>query len=337
MAGVLEVTIAAMLRLGAARDRISAAIIKNVDAVLGIPPDRVELVAPHSIPKTSSGKIRRNETRLLFLSGKLDAGKHPPWVQIVRLWAGNTGSWVSLRLGHFGSWARKTYSSALMWGTAASVGVLARILPGTRAAAYIIPWAARTILWWTGHGVTVEGADRVSRDGPVVLVANRAGRVDPLVLAASLRLPFLIADASALALLSPEARFLLRPLLTSPLKGSVAPPGGTLKQRIRQGLEAGHSVLVLPDGPVGIAPNLSRFRLDAFHAAVETGTPVLPVGILGTSHILEPGRQPRLRDQAKIVVGNPIRLANTNHNSLAGERERVREALAALCKSTVDG
>ena len=312
-------------------DRISAEIVRNVDAVLGIPPDRVELVAPHSIPKTSSGKIRRNETRLLFLSGKLDAGKHPPWVQIVRLWVGNTGSWVSLRLGHFGSWARKTYSSALMWGTAASVGVLVRILPGTRARAHMIQWAARTILWWTGHGVTVESADRVSRNGPVVFIANRAGRVDPLVLAATLPASFLLADESALALLSPEARFLLRPIMISPLKGNLNPAGGTLKQRILHGLTTGHSVLVLPDGPVGVPPNLSRFRLDAFHAAVETGALVLPIGILGTSHILEPGRQPRLRDQAKILMGNSIKLENTNHGSLAGERERVREALAQLC------
>ncbi|MHB8656062.1 MAG: AMP-binding protein [Terriglobia bacterium] len=312
-------------------DRISDAIIKNVDAVLGIPPDRVQLVAPHSIPKTSSGKIRRNETRLLYLGGRLDARKRAPWVQIVRLWAGNTGSWITLRLAHFGSWARKTYSSALMWSTAASVGVLARILPGNRSTAHIIQWAARTILWWTGHGVTVETADKISLDGPVVLVANRAGRVDPLVLAASLRLPFLIADASSLALLSREARFLLSPIVVPLVHGGVAPPGGTLKQRIQQGLAAGHSVLVLPDGPVGVSPSLSRFRLDAFHAAVETGTPVLPVGILGTSHILEPGRRLGVRGEAKIFVGKPIRLENTNGNGIAAERERVREALAQLC------
>ncbi|HEV2349532.1 MAG TPA: AMP-binding protein [Terriglobia bacterium] len=312
-------------------DRIKAEITRNVDAALGIPPDRVELVAPHSIPKTSSGKIRRNETRLLFLSGKLDAGKRAPWVQLVRLWLGNFGSWVSLRLGHFGGWVRRTYSSGLMWATAASVGVLVRVIPGTKAAAQIIQWAARTILWWTGHGVEIQGAERLNGNGPEVLIANRAGRVDPLVLAATLRSPFLIADAAILAPLPREARFLLKPLVASPVKGNAMPPGGTMQQRIRQGLEAGHSVLVLADGPPGVPSNLSRFRMDSFHAASETGAPVQPIGVLGTSHILEPVRRTEPRAEARILVGQPIRLAMANGNGITAAREQVREALAELC------
>ncbi len=311
-------------------ERISAEIIRNVDTVLGIPPDRVELVAPHSIPKTSSGKIRRNETRLLFLSGRLDTGKRAPWVQIIRLWLGNSGSWISLRLGHFGSWARREYSSALMWATAASVGALVRLIPGKKAPAHVIRLAARSILWWTGNGVRVEGAEHVWRKGPVVLVANRAGRVDPLVLAAMVPSPFIIADATALALLSPEERFLLKPLVASPVNGNAMPPGGTLRARIHQELKAGHSVLVLADGPVGVPPHLSRFRLDAFHAAVETGAPMQPIGLLGTSQILEPGRLTGLRDEAKILMGQPIRLAELDHTGLPGVRERIREALARL-------
>jgi len=310
--------------------RISAEIVRNVNTVLGIPPDRVELVAPHSIPKTSSGKIRRNETRLLFLCGKLDTGKRAAWVQIVRLWLGNSGSWISLRFGYFGSWVHRTYSSALMWATAASVGVLVRLIPGKKAPSHIIRWATRTILWWTGHGVSVEGAERVSRNGPVVLVANRAGRVDPLVLAAMVPSPFIIADAMALALLSPDERFLLKPLVASPVNGNAMPPGGTLKARIHQELKAGHSVLVLPDGPVGVPAHLSRFRLDAFCAAVETGTPVQPIVLMGTSQILEPGRPSGPRGEAKILVGQPIRLAETNLNALAGAREQIREALTRL-------
>ena len=38
---------------------------------MGMPPDVVELLPPQSIPKTSSGKLRRSETRRLFLEGKL--------------------------------------------------------------------------------------------------------------------------------------------------------------------------------------------------------------------------------------------------------------------------
>ena len=36
---------------------------------MGMPPDVVELLRPQSIPKTSSGKLRRSETRRLYLDG----------------------------------------------------------------------------------------------------------------------------------------------------------------------------------------------------------------------------------------------------------------------------
>ena len=104
-----------------------------------------------------------------------------------------------------------------------------------------------------------------------------------------------------------------------------------MKQRIRQGLEAGHSILVLADGPLGVPSHLSRFRLDSFHAAAETGAPLQPVGVLGTSHILEPVRRAEPRAEARILVGQPIRLAERNGNGLAGARELVRGALAELC------
>jgi 1-acyl-sn-glycerol-3-phosphate acyltransferase len=251
-------------------------------------------------------------------------------VQLVRLWAANFGSWISLRLGHFGGWVRRTYSSALMWATAASVGVLVRVMPGRKSAAHIIQWAARTILWWTGHGVEVEGGERLNGNAPAVLMANRAGRVDPLVLAATLRSPFLLADASMLAPLPREARFLLKPLVAPAVNGNAMPPGGTLKQRIQQGLEAGHSVLVLADGPLGVPPNLSRFRMDSFHAALEAGAPVQPIGVLGTGHILEPVRRAETRAEARVLVGQPIHLGKTNGNGLTAAREQVREALTKL-------
>ena len=50
-------------REAAARERIAAAIARKCCAAIGVPPDAVEMLPPHSIPKTSSGKLRRDETR----------------------------------------------------------------------------------------------------------------------------------------------------------------------------------------------------------------------------------------------------------------------------------
>src|SRR5262249_30803283 len=71
----------------AARAKISAAVTEKVAEGLGLPPDRVELVPPGSIPKTSSGKLRREETKRLYLEGTLAAPRLPAWLQIARLGA----------------------------------------------------------------------------------------------------------------------------------------------------------------------------------------------------------------------------------------------------------
>jgi acyl carrier protein len=271
---------------GAERPRIEAEIIKSVDAILGIPPDTVVLVSPQSIPKTSSGKIRRNETRNLYLSGRLDRGVLPPWLQVVRLWKEHLGTWAGLRVSAARASARRAYASGVVLSTTTLAGTLVHFAPSQRAAARVVQSAARLLLQLTGERVTVKGADRVAWTRPAVLFANRAGHLDPLVLAATLPSPFLIADSATLASLPTRMSSLLGPLVVPPLNGDAAPPGGTLRERIRRALEDGHSVLVLPDGSSGAPPSLSRFRLDALHAALETGSPIRAIGVLGTSGIL---------------------------------------------------
>jgi acyl carrier protein len=323
---------------GAERQRIEAEIIKSVDAILGIPPDAVVLISPQSIPKTSSGKIRRNETRRLYLSGGLDRGVSPPWFQVVRLWKENLGTWAALRMAAAGASARRAYASGILSATATLTGSLVHFAPSRKATARVVQVAARVLLRLTGERVAVKCADRAAWTQPAVLFANRAGPLDPLVLAASLPSPFLIAESTALASLPPRMRSLLDPLVVPPLNGDAAPPGGTLRERIRRALEDGHSVLVLPDGPPGVAPSLSRFRLAALHAALETGRPVRAIGVLGTAGILLPlinrklgTRNLKLENgMAEVRFGGPFAAEQKDHSDVAALRERVRAALAAL-------
>jgi acyl-CoA synthetase (AMP-forming)/AMP-acid ligase II len=50
------------------RELLTRAIGEAIAAAVGIPPDRVVLTTPGAVPKTSSGKIRRGETRELLLT-----------------------------------------------------------------------------------------------------------------------------------------------------------------------------------------------------------------------------------------------------------------------------
>ena len=327
--------------------RIEEEIVKRVDAVLGIPPDKVVLVEPQIVPKTSSGKIRRNATRALYLNGQLMGSKRRPWVQMARLWLENSRNWLRLGARNAAARLHRAYRAA-SFGTVARLGGLAvRLAPGERSSAFIARVSARVILRLGGHSVRVVEKLQAVRGGPAVWISNRAGHLDPLVAAAYLPGWFRFADARVLRDLPPAACFLLEPLLVLAVSSADSPPGGTLRERIQQTLERGCPVLVFPDGPVGAPPTRSRFRLEAFHAATSASTPIRPVRFQGTEGILwpdgeweakvrssqiglessgEPGRDA----SPKLVIGDAIQPESGGREDMTQLREFVRESLAKL-------
>ena len=56
---------------GAAGTALAAAIRRSIRERTGVQPHAVELLAPGSLPRTSSGKLRRAEARRRYLAGEL--------------------------------------------------------------------------------------------------------------------------------------------------------------------------------------------------------------------------------------------------------------------------
>ncbi|MGH9470204.1 MAG: AMP-binding protein [Terriglobia bacterium] len=326
--------------------RIESAIANDVDRVLGIPPDKVVLVAPQSIPKTSSGKIRRAATRALYLEGRLSGRRRPPWVQIARLGFENFGNWLRLSRRNALAWLHRVSRVWVFGGLAYFGGVAARIVPGDRAAGALARSTARAILRLSGHAT-----EKIDLNGvaiPAVFMANRAGHLDPLIAAASIPLPFRFADAAALSDLPSPAAFLLRPLVAAPVNGASEPSGGTMQTRLERCLAGGLPVLAFADGPVGAPALRSRFRLDALHAAINASCAIRPLLFRGTEGAAWPDRKSEARTRTSEIGIEGSGASNPGENlpsSLRlGEplgpepgdadvvllRERVRASFAAL-------
>ena len=312
-------------------DRIEAEVVERVGLAVGIPPDKVELVAPQSIPKTSSGKIRRNETRLLYERGQLQLNRRPPWVQILRLWWENLGAWLRLVLKQMGAWLLRKGSQALISIVAASGGLLARVVFDQADKVNIVRRTAIILLGLMGHKASIENGEKIVPERPSVLMANRAGAADALVMAATLPMPARFPDSGPFESLPEAVGYLLQALVLPPLREPALPPGGTLRQRIRQGLEDGHSVIVLSEGPPTVPAHLSRFRLDALDAAVQTGSPIYPLGVRGTSSILSRSSRAGVHGETVMTVGEPIHIKSNDARELVTLREQVREEIAKLC------
>ncbi|MGH8459114.1 MAG: AMP-binding protein, partial [Nevskiales bacterium] len=86
-AGTEQLVVVVETRLSnpAARARLAADIKRRVSACCCTAPDVVRLVAPQTVPKTPSGKLRRAACRQLYLDDTLEAPRTPAWLQLARL------------------------------------------------------------------------------------------------------------------------------------------------------------------------------------------------------------------------------------------------------------
>ena len=66
--------------------KLSSAIRSHISQTIGVSPDEVVVVPAGTLPKTSSGKLKRLETRKLFESGKLHAkpGKTGAYIEVIK-------------------------------------------------------------------------------------------------------------------------------------------------------------------------------------------------------------------------------------------------------------
>jgi fatty-acyl-CoA synthase len=329
--------------------RMEEGIVKRVDEVLGIPPDKVVLTSPQSIPKTSSGKIRRGATKTLYQNGQLTSRSRHPWVQLSRLWFENLGSGLGLWQRNAAAWLHRSYRSASLSLVAYCGGLGARFAPSKTVAASITQLAARLILRLSRHSVSVE---RLPNEEPVLYFANRAGHLDPLVAVARLPGPVFFTDLSVLRELPAPAAFLLSPFVAPSVPGEALPPGGSLRQRLTKQLSRGSAVLVFPDGPAGVPPQRCRYRLDALHAAIATSRAIYPLLFDGTEGVQWPDRdsENRFRSShigiessdagshaplAKIHVGNRIQPVEDGPHDIIRVRELIRESIHKLTRQEI--
>ena len=160
--------------------RMEAEIVRLVDTILGMPPDDIRLLEPGSLPRTSNGKLRRGDIKSLYVKGKLRSGSRPPWLQIVKLHRENLGALIKLGLKRTRRSLLKTWTNSLAWAIAGLVGIGIRL---TGSLAHVRT-ASRWILKLHGQRYSLQGAQLLNANNPTVLVANRSGILDPLVLTA---------------------------------------------------------------------------------------------------------------------------------------------------------
>ncbi|HMK85693.1 MAG TPA: AMP-binding protein [Steroidobacteraceae bacterium] len=285
----------------ALRERINQRVLER----LGEPADIVCIVPPHTVLKTSSGKIRRGACQALYESTQGN----------IRI-ASRRRLALRLAAHSFAAAGRKLYREiaeraygALFWALFALVGSVTWAL----SVASTTPQRAwrvshrmmRFLVRALGIPFTIEGLENLPSASACILVSNHTSYLDSLFLLAGLprQFDFIVKEElqrnwwARRYLESLGAKFVDR----YGSRASVEDAG-----RLAALAQSGHSLLIFPEGTFTRVPLLMPFRLGAFKAAVDGRLPIVPCAIVGARSMMRDGRWSPKRLPICIQIGAPL-------------------------------
>jgi fatty-acyl-CoA synthase len=311
-------------------------VTHKVSAGLGLPPDRVELIPPGSIPKTSSGKLRREETRQLYIAGTLSAKKPPAWLQIARL--GTIGTVRNVfrnttrALGRGLEILYGAYFIVLfaVWIVPACAGVL--LFRDHRAAGRYTSAVVRLLFFLAGLRVRVVGKEHMNTPGAKIYASNHTSYFDVLPLMGALGVPYRFVAKREVHDMPFIGTFLRKMKHLSFERGDSNSRREAI-QEMADTLRDGESVFVFPEGTFVPEEGVRPFQLGAFHTAVSTGVPIVPVSLGGTRRFLRDGTFFPRPTTVTITLSPPVTSTASAANSsdwheVVRLRDTVREQIA---------
>lgn len=295
----------------------------------GTPPDEIVLAPPRTVPKTSSGKIRRSAAKELYQSGNIAPKRRVLWWQLLRLALSGVGP----QLRRFGRLLRETAYASWWWfvlGCAFVGGCLAvLVLPSPRSRWSAIRSIGRVALAAMGVPLEISGMDKIPSQG-AVLVFNHSSYMDAVVLAATLPgEPAVVAKRELAAQLVAGT---ILPRLAIPFVERYDVSASLTDAAALAALaREGRLLVFFAEGTFTRRAGLSAFYLGAFKIAADNNLAVLPGVIKGTRTMLR-GDQwfPRF-SALSIEIGDPVLPAGSDFQSAVRLRDQARQWMLLRC------
>lgn len=321
----------------AAADSLRRQINGIATELTGGAPSEIVLAPPHTVMKTSSGKLRRTATRALYEKGKLLQRGHAVWWQVVHFALAGTLPWLR-RTRHL--LASELYAGYtwMMFGLLGSLAWLAVVVLPRKSWRWLcLHGAAQMFVRSTGIPLRVRGMQNLPQaDHPCVMVANHSSYLDVVAVAAALPRPVGYVSKAELARHFGSRLFLNR-LGAQFVERYDRQKGIADARKLASVARAGQPLIFFPEGTITRMPGLLPFHMGAFVAAVEAGVPVVPIAIRGTRSILRADTWFPHRGTITITIGAPLPAEkdedkpSTQWEAAMKLRDNTREFMLRYC------
>jgi acyl carrier protein len=314
----------------AAHDALKKRINELAIGFIGAPVDDILLAPPHTVPKTSSGKIRRVAAREYYERGPAAVQGQAVWWQLARLAAASVRpqlrrGWRVVRGIAYAGWAWLLF--ALMFS---AILLVSAVAPG-RFAWSFTGACARLFFRALGIPIAVRGRENLPASAAIVVAANHTSYLDGAVLMAALGWRNYAFVAKRELAANPLTRVFLRGIGVEFVERFDVAKSAEHADELVAAARRGRSLIVFPEGTLQRHTGLMPFRAGAFQAAAQAGIPVVPAALRGVRSVLRDGRWYPRRAPVSLTFGAPVVPDGADWGAAVRLRDRVRADILRHC------
>ncbi|HWI36796.1 MAG TPA: AMP-binding protein [Burkholderiales bacterium] len=298
--------------------------------LIGAPVDDIVLAPPHTVPKTSSGKIRRVAAREYYERGPSAVKPQAVWMQFARLvLAGvlpQTRRVLRVARGMLfvlWAWLVCAVTFIVIFCAAATV-------PGRRTW-NVAHTSSRLLFKLLRIPVVVRGAENIPAHGPYVVAVNHTSYMDAAVLLSVLPWHQSVFVAKRELGENVLARLFFGGIGTKFIERFDVQKSTEHAEELAEAARSGTTLVVFPEGTFRRHTGLLPFRTGAFQTAAQAQVPVVPIALRGVRSVLRDETWYLRRHPISVTIGAPIAPEGTDWNAAVKLRDRVRAEILKHC------
>ena len=299
-------------------------------SLIGGPVDDIVLAPPHTVPKTSSGKIRRVAAREYYERGPSAVQSGSVAWQFARLGLAAVRPQLR-RAWRAGQGVAFAAAAWLLFGISfVIVFATALVAPG-RTTWNIAQRCVRLFFRLCRIPVAVQGLENLPAAGSCVIAANHTSYLDGAVLVAVLPWRNYAFVAKRELENNALSRILVKGLGAVFVERFDVQKSAEHADVLVQAAKSGTSLVVFPEGTLTRHSGLMPFRAGGFQVAAQAGIPVVPVSLRGVRSVLRDETWYPRRAPIAATIGAPIAPDGDDWNATLRLRDRTRAEILRHC------